>query len=320
MKRRGAARVLAVDTDDAYLRQARFAAQVVGVDIEFAQLSVYDVAALAERFDLVLFLGVLYHLRHPLLALDLIREHVVRDLFVCQSMQRGSPAEATARRKTIRSGKPRSSNARVSRAWRLSSMAMPATAPTGGSPTAPAPRRCCAAPGLSSTQPRGGGVRLPAGSGRARQRRLPGPPAATGQRSGGMIEAVMLWNEPNNKSHWDLELDPDWSRFARMARARRGRHRRSGTRAAAGAGRHLADRPGVHRQPRRAGRARPARRGRGARFSARLEFVADRRLAGQARRDRRRHRSADLGLRMRRFELWRGGGAGIRPAPHRRAA
>jgi beta-xylosidase len=28
----------------------------------------------------------------------------------------------------------------------------------------------------------------------------------------------MLWNEPNNKSHWDLELDPDWSRFATMAR------------------------------------------------------------------------------------------------------
>jgi beta-xylosidase len=33
-----------------------------------------------------------------------------------------------------------------------------------------------------------------------------------------MIEAVMLWNEPNNKSHWDLELDPDWTRFASMAR------------------------------------------------------------------------------------------------------
>jgi beta-xylosidase len=33
-----------------------------------------------------------------------------------------------------------------------------------------------------------------------------------------MIEAVMLWNEPNNKSHWDLELDPDWSRFASMTR------------------------------------------------------------------------------------------------------
>lgn len=32
-----------------------------------------------------------------------------------------------------------------------------------------------------------------------------------------MIEAVMLWNEPNNKSHWDPELDPEWARFARMA-------------------------------------------------------------------------------------------------------
>lgn len=31
-----------------------------------------------------------------------------------------------------------------------------------------------------------------------------------------MVEAVMLWNEPNNKSHWDFEIDPDWSVFARM--------------------------------------------------------------------------------------------------------
>jgi beta-xylosidase len=32
-----------------------------------------------------------------------------------------------------------------------------------------------------------------------------------------VIEAVMLWNEPNNKSHWDLEVDPDWSKYALMA-------------------------------------------------------------------------------------------------------
>jgi len=32
-----------------------------------------------------------------------------------------------------------------------------------------------------------------------------------------MIEAAMIWNEPNNKSHWDLAADPDWRRFARMA-------------------------------------------------------------------------------------------------------
>ncbi len=29
-----------------------------------------------------------------------------------------------------------------------------------------------------------------------------------------MIEAAMIWNEPNNKSHWDVALDPDWSRYA----------------------------------------------------------------------------------------------------------
>ena len=32
-----------------------------------------------------------------------------------------------------------------------------------------------------------------------------------------MIEAAMIWNEPNNKSHWDPEIDPEWSRFADMA-------------------------------------------------------------------------------------------------------
>jgi tRNA (mo5U34)-methyltransferase len=90
MKRRGAERVLGIDFDEAYLAQARFAAEVEGADIEFRQLSVYDVAALAEKFDVVIFMGVLYHLRHPLLALDLIREHVAADLMLFQSMQRGS--------------------------------------------------------------------------------------------------------------------------------------------------------------------------------------------------------------------------------------
>ena len=33
-----------------------------------------------------------------------------------------------------------------------------------------------------------------------------------------MIEAVMLWNEPNNRSHWDFDADPGWDGFARMAR------------------------------------------------------------------------------------------------------
>ena len=31
-----------------------------------------------------------------------------------------------------------------------------------------------------------------------------------------MVEAVMLWNEPNNLSHWDFKVDPDWKMFAEM--------------------------------------------------------------------------------------------------------
>jgi beta-xylosidase len=33
-----------------------------------------------------------------------------------------------------------------------------------------------------------------------------------------MIEAVMLWNEPNNLSHWDFEIDRDWSAYEKMVR------------------------------------------------------------------------------------------------------
>jgi tRNA (mo5U34)-methyltransferase len=93
LKRRGADRVLGIDWDEDYLAQARYAARVLGADIEFRRLSVYDVAAIGERFDYVLFMGVLYHLRHPLLALDLLHEHVVGQVLVFQSMLRGS-AEA----------------------------------------------------------------------------------------------------------------------------------------------------------------------------------------------------------------------------------
>jgi tRNA (mo5U34)-methyltransferase len=95
MKRRGAERVVGVDSDEAYLAQARFAAEVLGLDVEWRRLSVYEVARLGERFDLVIFMGVLYHLRHPLLALDLLREHVVGDLLLFQSMQRGAEEVTT---------------------------------------------------------------------------------------------------------------------------------------------------------------------------------------------------------------------------------
>jgi tRNA (mo5U34)-methyltransferase len=93
MKRRGAKRVVGIDNDERYLAQARLAAEVCGVELELHCMNVYDVAKLEERFDLVLFMGVLYHLRHPLLALDLLRSHIVGDRMLFQSLLRGDPGE-----------------------------------------------------------------------------------------------------------------------------------------------------------------------------------------------------------------------------------
>jgi tRNA (mo5U34)-methyltransferase len=90
MKRRGAARVVAIDSDEDYLAQARFAAEVSRTEVDFRHMSVYEIKNLKEKFDLVLFLGVLYHLRHPLLALDMLHDYAVKDQMVFQCLQRGS--------------------------------------------------------------------------------------------------------------------------------------------------------------------------------------------------------------------------------------
>ena len=89
-KRRGASRVLGFDMEDLYLAQARFAATELGLDVEYRRMNVWQVGELGETFDLVIFMGVLYHLRHPLLALDLIHRHVAKDQLLFQTMQRGS--------------------------------------------------------------------------------------------------------------------------------------------------------------------------------------------------------------------------------------
>jgi tRNA (mo5U34)-methyltransferase len=72
------AHVLGVDHDPHYLAQAAWARERFGLHdrVELRELAVYDVHRLQERFDLVLFMGVLYHLRHPLLALDLVADRV----------------------------------------------------------------------------------------------------------------------------------------------------------------------------------------------------------------------------------------------------
>jgi len=73
-ERRGAERVVATDIFDAGHFGFEAIRDALGSSVEFQQLSVYELShQIAERFDIVLFWGVLYHLRHPLLALDNVR-------------------------------------------------------------------------------------------------------------------------------------------------------------------------------------------------------------------------------------------------------
>jgi tRNA (mo5U34)-methyltransferase len=73
LARRGA-RVTGIDSEPLYLRQAAWAAREYGLErqVTFRELSVYELGRTAGSFDLVLFMGVFYHLRHPLLALDIL--------------------------------------------------------------------------------------------------------------------------------------------------------------------------------------------------------------------------------------------------------
>ena len=75
LARRGA-RVLGIDCDSHYLDQADWAAGQFGLRhlVEFRQMQVYDLARLNGKFDLVLFMGVFYHLRYPMLALDIVAQ------------------------------------------------------------------------------------------------------------------------------------------------------------------------------------------------------------------------------------------------------
>lgn len=83
------ARVTGIEHDRRYLAQARFAAEVLRADIDYRLMNVYDVDRLGQQYDYVLFMGVLYHLRYPLYALDKVAR-LPREKLIFQSMLRGS--------------------------------------------------------------------------------------------------------------------------------------------------------------------------------------------------------------------------------------
>jgi tRNA (mo5U34)-methyltransferase len=86
LARRGA-RVTGIDMDPHFLRQAQWAAGKFGLAerVTLRQAQIYDLAHWPDRFDLVLFMGVFYHLRYPLLGLDIVAERT-RNLLVFQSL------------------------------------------------------------------------------------------------------------------------------------------------------------------------------------------------------------------------------------------
>jgi tRNA (mo5U34)-methyltransferase len=84
-KRRGAARVLGVDGQRQHVRQAVFVRKVLGLDIEYRRMNVYELTRRAVgEFDITLALGLIYHLKHLVLALENLYE-VTRELLVVET-------------------------------------------------------------------------------------------------------------------------------------------------------------------------------------------------------------------------------------------
>lgn len=77
LAKRGA-RVTGIDMDPRYLKQARWGAERLALQerVDLKRMHVYELCRDDETYDLVLFLGVLYHLRYPLLALDIVARKV----------------------------------------------------------------------------------------------------------------------------------------------------------------------------------------------------------------------------------------------------
>lgn len=83
-EKRGAAYVLATDllsarwSDESLgLETFRFARRILKSNVDFASCSVYHLDNLKQKFDIVICFGLLYHLRHPTLALDQCRSVLV---------------------------------------------------------------------------------------------------------------------------------------------------------------------------------------------------------------------------------------------------
>ncbi|MGH9786163.1 MAG: class I SAM-dependent methyltransferase, partial [Terriglobia bacterium] len=98
MKRRGAGRCVLVESYVEFARQAEFVAKQFGFELEVVNEDIHTFCLTTEdRFDYVLFLGLFYHLKYPVLALDRLAEMTKTRMF-CQSHQVGSENDAYAKK------------------------------------------------------------------------------------------------------------------------------------------------------------------------------------------------------------------------------
>ncbi len=88
MKKRGAARVVGIDVMPHLLAQSRFASHWFELPLELYECGAYDVDSLESRFDVIVFVGVLYHLKHPLYALEQMAS-ICNETMYFQSVVRG---------------------------------------------------------------------------------------------------------------------------------------------------------------------------------------------------------------------------------------
>lgn len=86
LAKRGA-KVLGIDRGPKYLTQAKWCCGQLGLEqrAEFRRMSIYELAAAKQKFDIVVFMGVFYHLRYPLLGLD-IAAQATGEMMIFQTM------------------------------------------------------------------------------------------------------------------------------------------------------------------------------------------------------------------------------------------
>jgi len=83
-KLRGAGRVLGVEVVDIFYEQAEGIRKIWQMDIEYRRMDAHDISKIDEQFDLVMFAGILYHLKNPLMVLEDMGRHC-RDAIIVES-------------------------------------------------------------------------------------------------------------------------------------------------------------------------------------------------------------------------------------------